>query len=150
MACTQTTEYAILWVAGMTVQFHSASTKSPPSCALGGFSILFSAGQRITPQACCQMLSRQAICKGSGRLPLPRQREGMAVQCSPFASTSFPCRYGDGNASSIAYFAAKMNPQRTAPLTDEEIEAELADYRAELLAEEKARSASEDGNAKRA
>jgi DNA-binding XRE family transcriptional regulator len=31
-------------------------------------------------------------------------------------------------------------------LTDEEIEAELADYRAELLAERKARSASEDGS----
>ena len=43
-----------------------------------------------------------------------------------------------------------MNPQRTAPLTDEEIEAELTNYRIELLAEEKARSASEDGNAKRA
>ena len=40
--------------------------------------------------------------------------------------------------------------QRTAPLTDEEIEAELANYRAELLAERKARSASEDGSAKRA
>lgn len=40
--------------------------------------------------------------------------------------------------------------QRTAPLTDEEIEAELADYRAELLAERKARSVSEDGSAKRA
>ena len=40
--------------------------------------------------------------------------------------------------------------QRTAPLTDEEIEAELAAYRAELLAERQARSASEDGNAKRA
>ena len=40
-----------------------------------------------------------------------------------------------------------MNPQRTASLTDEEIEAELANYRAELLAERKARSASEDGNA---
>nr|WP_315409874.1 hypothetical protein [uncultured Selenomonas sp.] len=43
-----------------------------------------------------------------------------------------------------------MNPQRIAPLMDEEIEAELANYRAELLAEETARSASEDGNAKRA
>ena len=43
-----------------------------------------------------------------------------------------------------------MNPQRTAPLTDEEIEAELANYRAELLAERKARSASEDGSVKRA
>ena len=40
--------------------------------------------------------------------------------------------------------------QRIAPLTDEEIEAELTNYRIELLAEEKARSASEDGNAKRA
>ena len=40
--------------------------------------------------------------------------------------------------------------QRTASLTDEEIEAELADYRAELLAERKARSVSEDGSAKRA
>ena len=45
---------------------------------------------------------------------------------------------------------AAAEKQRTAPLTDEEIEAELADYRAELLAERKARSASEDGNAKRA
>jgi len=35
-------------------------------------------------------------------------------------------------------------------LTDEEIEAELADYRAELLAEREAQSASEDGNARRA
>ena len=43
-----------------------------------------------------------------------------------------------------------MNPQRTAPLTDEEIEAELANYRAELLAERKARSVSEDGNERRA
>ena len=40
--------------------------------------------------------------------------------------------------------------QRTAPLTDEEIEAELANYRAELLAEREARSVSEDGTAKRA
>ena len=40
--------------------------------------------------------------------------------------------------------------QRTAPLTDEEIEAELANYRAELLAEREARSASEDGNERRA
>ena len=40
--------------------------------------------------------------------------------------------------------------QRTASLTDEEIEAELADYRAELLAEREERSASEDGSAKRA
>ena len=40
--------------------------------------------------------------------------------------------------------------QRTAPLTDEEIEAELANYRAELLAEREAQSASEDGSARRA
>ena len=40
--------------------------------------------------------------------------------------------------------------ERTAPLTDEEIEAELADYRAELLAERQAQSASEDGSVKRA
>ena len=42
--------------------------------------------------------------------------------------------------------------QRTASLTDEEIEAELADYRAELLAEREVRSVSEAGNvdAKRA
>ena len=45
---------------------------------------------------------------------------------------------------------AAAEKERTASLTDEEIEAELADYRAELLAERKARSASEDGNAKRA
>ena len=57
-----------------------------------------------------------------------------------------------GNASSIAYFVAKMNPQRTAPLTDEEIEAELAAYHAELLAEKEAQSvsASGDSDAKRA
>ena len=46
--------------------------------------------------------------------------------------------------------APAAEKQRTAPLTDEEIEAELANYRAELLAEREARSASEDGNAKRA
>lgn len=46
--------------------------------------------------------------------------------------------------------APAAEKQRTAPLTDEEIEAELANYRAEQLAERKARSASEDGNAKRA
>lgn len=42
--------------------------------------------------------------------------------------------------------------QRTAPLTDEEIEAELAAYRAELLAEKEAQSASAagDSDAKRA
>jgi len=40
--------------------------------------------------------------------------------------------------------------QRTASLTDEEIEAELANYRAELLAEREAQSASEDGSARRA
>ena len=40
--------------------------------------------------------------------------------------------------------------QRTASLTDEEIEAELANYRAELLAEREERSASEDGSSKRA
>ena len=45
---------------------------------------------------------------------------------------------------------AAAEKQRTASLTDEEIEAELADYRAELLAERKARSVSEDGSAKRA
>ena len=42
--------------------------------------------------------------------------------------------------------------QRTAPLTDEEIEAELASYRAELLAEKEAQSVSAagDSDAKRA
>mgnify|MGYP000852868950 CR=1 FL=1 len=46
--------------------------------------------------------------------------------------------------------AAAEKQHAETPLTDEEIEAELANYRAELLAERKARSASEDGNAKRA
>lgn len=53
-------------------------------------------------------------------------------------------------AQTIAEAPAAKEKQRTAPLTDEEIEAELADYRAELLAEREARSASEDGSAKRA
>lgn len=44
--------------------------------------------------------------------------------------------------------APAANQQHT--MTDDEIEAELANYRAELLAERKARSASEDGSAKRA
>ena len=56
--------------------------------------------------------------------------------------TNFTAHHGDT--------APPDEEQRTAPLTDEEIEAELANYRAELLAERKARSASEDGNAKRA
>ena len=55
-----------------------------------------------------------------------------------------------GNASSIAYRTAKMNPRRTASLTDEGTEADLASCRADLLAERRARSASEDGSAKRA
>ena len=42
---------------------------------------------------------------------------------------------------------AATENRRTAPLTDEEIEAELADYRAELLAEREVRSASISGNA---
>jgi hypothetical protein len=46
--------------------------------------------------------------------------------------------------------APAAEKQRIAPLTDEEIEAELANYRAELLAEREARSASEDGNERRA
>ena len=67
------------------------------------------------------------------------------------------CQYVQTVAEAIAETPPAEEPpraadekQRTAPLTDEEIEAELANYRAELLAEEKARSASEDGNAKRA
>ena len=67
------------------------------------------------------------------------------------------CQYVQTVAEAIAEPPPAEEPpraadekQRTAPLTDEEIEAELADYRAELLAERKARSASEDGNAKRA
>lgn len=36
------------------------------------------------------------------------------------------------------------------PLTDEEIEADLANYRAELLAGRKAQSASKDGHVRRA
>ena len=67
------------------------------------------------------------------------------------------CQYVQSVAEAIAEPPPAEEPprtadekQRTAPLTDEEIEAELANYRAELLAERKARSASEDGNAKRA
>ena len=67
------------------------------------------------------------------------------------------CQYVQSVAEAIAESPPAEEPpraadekQRTAPLTDEEIEAELADYRAELLAERKARSVSEDGNARRA
>ena len=67
------------------------------------------------------------------------------------------CQYVQSVAEAIAEPPPVEEPpraadekQRTAPLTDEEIEAELANYRAELLAERKARSASEDGSAKRA
>ena len=56
--------------------------------------------------------------------------------------TNFTAHHGDT--------APPDEEQRTAPLTDEEIEAELAAYRAELLAERKARSVSEDGNERRA
>ena len=67
------------------------------------------------------------------------------------------CQYVQSVAEAIAEPPPAEEPpraadekQRTASLTDEEIEAELANYRAELLAERKARSASEDGSAKRA
>ena len=67
------------------------------------------------------------------------------------------CQYVQSVAEAIAEPPPAEEPpraadekQRTAPLTDEEIEAELADYRAELLAEREEQSASEDGNAKRA
>ena len=67
------------------------------------------------------------------------------------------CQYVQTVAEAIAEPPPAEEPprtadekQRTAPLTDEEIEAELADYRAELLAEREAQSASEDGSARRA
>ena len=67
------------------------------------------------------------------------------------------CQYVQTVAEAIAEPPPAEEPprtadekQRTAPLTDEEIEAELANYRAELLAERKARSASDAGNTKRA
>ena len=67
------------------------------------------------------------------------------------------CQYVQTVAEAIAESPPAEEPpraadekQRTAPLTDEEIEAELANYRAELLAEREARSVSDAGNAKRA
>ena len=67
------------------------------------------------------------------------------------------CQYVQTVAEAIAEPPPAEEPprtadekQRTAPLTDEEIEAELANYRAELLAEREAQSASEDGSARRA
>ena len=66
------------------------------------------------------------------------------------------CQYVQSVAEAIAESPPAEEPpraaekQRTAPLTDEEIEAELANYRAELLAEREERSASEDGSSKRA
>ena len=66
------------------------------------------------------------------------------------------CQYVQSVAEAIAESPPAEEPpraaekQRTAPLTDEEIEAELANYRAELLAEREAQSASEDGSARRA
>ena len=67
------------------------------------------------------------------------------------------CQYVQSVAEAIAEPPPAEEPpraadekQRTASLTDEEIEAELANYRAELLAEREERSASEDGSSKRA
>ena len=69
------------------------------------------------------------------------------------------CQYVQSVAEAIAEPPPAEEPpraadekQRTAPLTDEEIEAELAAYRAELLAEKEAQSASAagDSDAKRA
>ena len=63
------------------------------------------------------------------------------------------CQYVQSVAEAIAEPPPAEEPpraaekERTAPLTDEEIEAELADYRAELLAEREVRSASISGNA---
>ena len=66
------------------------------------------------------------------------------------ASTSVACHLNADAPPVEEQDAPAAEKQRTAPLTDEEIEAELANYRAELLAERKARSAYEDGTAKRA
>lgn len=68
------------------------------------------------------------------------------------------CQYVQAVAEAIAEAPPAEEPpraaekQRTAPLTDEEIEAELAAYRAELLAEKEAQSVSAagDSDAKRA
>lgn len=69
------------------------------------------------------------------------------------------CQYVQAVAEAIAESPPAEEPpraadekQRTAPLTDEEIEAELAAYRAELLAEKEAQSVSAagDSDAKRA
>lgn len=68
------------------------------------------------------------------------------------------CQYVQSVAEAIAEPPPAEEPpraaekQRTAPLTDEEIEAELAAYRAELLAEKEAQSVSAagDSDAKRA
>ena len=54
----------------MIVQYHSHARKAPQGSHLGGFSIpILRAG--LNAQACCLPISRQAICKGSGRLPPP-------------------------------------------------------------------------------
>ena len=90
-----------------TAIFMHCMRNAPQVSTLGGVSIpILRAG--LNAQACCHLLSRQAICKGSGRLPLPRRREGMKQRSHSYtACTPFPCRYGDGNASSIAYFNTK-------------------------------------------
>ena len=40
---------------------HAQARKAPQASTLGGFPILFFAGQRIAPQACCRQLNRQTI-----------------------------------------------------------------------------------------
>ena len=63
--------------------------KASQGISLGGFSIpILRAGPNA--QARCLSLSRQAICKGSGRLPQPRRREGTELQNFPQAIHLLP------------------------------------------------------------
>ena len=98
-----------------TAIFMHCMRNAPQVGILGGVSIpILRAG--LNAQACCHLLSRQAICRNSGRLPLPRQREGMKQRSHSYtACTPFPCRYGDGNAtkySILQHIAPQPSPIR--------------------------------------
>ena len=94
----------------MIEEYHISCTKSPPSLRLGGlFYPLFLRGRGLRPR----LVASRSLVKPSAKVvaDYPRRdgdKEGLKhilhLSCTPF-----PCRYGDGNASSIAYFAAKIH-----------------------------------------
>ena len=81
--------------------------KPPKSLSWGAFLSSFLQGRGLRPR----LVASRSLVKPSAKVvaDYPRRdgdKEGLK-NILHISSTPFPCRYGDGNVSSIAYFAAK-------------------------------------------